>query len=98
MTITSITKTIENDRIEIVSRWNIQVRSATIIKEDGVELSRTFERHVLTPGRLDKNNELLETDISEEDADVQAICNVVWTDKLKLEYQAYLIATKSEDR
>jgi len=98
MTTTSITKTIENDRIEIVLRWNIQVRSATIIKEDGVELSRTFERHVLTPGRLDTNDELIETDISEEDADVQAICNVVWTDKLKLEYQAYLIATKSEDR
>ena len=75
----AITKTTENDKIEVVSRWNIQVRKATIIKEDGAELSRTFHRHVLVPGTLDASDNLVATDISGEDADVQAICNAAWT-------------------
>ena len=78
----AITKTLENDKIEVVQKWNIQVRSATIIKEDGTELSRSFKRHVLVPGSLkagtgSHKDDLVETDISGEDADVQAICNAV---------------------
>ena len=45
----AITKTAENDKIEVVGKWNIQVRNATIIKEDGVELTRSFHRKVLVP-------------------------------------------------
>ena len=95
----AITKTLENDKIEVVQKWNIQVRSATIIKEDGTALSRSFKRHVLVPGRLkggtgSDKDDLVETDISGEDADVQAICNAVWTSQIKTDYTAFLVSTK----
>ena len=92
----AITKTQENDKIEIVNKWNVQVRCASIIKEDGVELTRTFHRKVLTPGTLDASNNLVDTDISGEDADVQAICNAAWTTQVKSDYKAYLIASNSD--
>ena len=91
----AITKTIENDKIEIVNKWNIQVRAATIIKEDGTELTRSFSRKVLTPGVLDASDNLVDTDISGEDADVQAICNAVWTSQVKTDYTAFLVANKT---
>ena len=94
----ALTKTTENDKIEVVSRWNVQVRTATIIKEDGKELSRSFHRHVLNPGVLkggdgSDKNDLVERDISGEDADVQAICNAAWTSQVKTDYTAHLVAT-----
>jgi len=90
----AITKTLENDKIEIVRKWNVQVRTATVIKEDGKELTRSFHRKVLQPGTLDASDNLVETDISKEDADVQAICNAAWTDQVKADYKAFLIANK----
>jgi len=90
----AITKTQENDKIEVVNKWNIQVRTATIIKEDGAELTRSFHRKVLTPGTLDASDNLVDTDISGEDADVQAICNAAWTTQVKADYKAFLIANK----
>ena len=90
----AITKTTENDKIEVVNKWNIQVRTATIIKEDGVELTRSFNRKVLTPGTLDASDNLVDTDISGEDADVQAICNAAWTTQVKADYKAFLISNK----
>ena len=90
----AITKTLENDKIEIVQKWNIQVRTATVIKEDGVELTRSFSRKILVPGTLDASDNLVDTDISGEDADVQAICNAAWTTQVKADYKAYLIARK----
>ena len=95
----ALTKTQENDKIEVVGKWNVQVRNATIIKDDGNEISRSFHRKVLTPGQLkggdgaDKND-LVETNISGEDADVQAICNAAWTTQVKADYKAFLIANK----
>ena len=96
----AITKTLENDKIEVVNKWNIQVRNATIIKEDGVELSRSFHRKVLNPGTLkggdgSDKDDLVPTDISGEDADVQAICNAAWTTQVKADFKAKLIADKS---
>ena len=91
----AITKTLENDKIEVVNKWNVQVRCASIIKEDGVELTRSFHRHVLNPGNLDASDNLVATDISGEDADVQAICNAAWTTQVKADYKAFLIANKS---
>ena len=96
----AITKTTENDKIEGVRRWNIQIRSATIIKEDGVELTRSFHRHVLVPGTLkggsgSDKDDLVETDISGEDADVQAICNAAWSSQVKTDFTAFLVANKS---
>ena len=77
----AITKEIIEDKIEIVGDYkHVQVRTATVIKEDGVELNRSFHRHILNC--LD--------DISEQSAEVQAICNAVWTDELKAAYQAHL--------
>ena len=90
----AITKTLENDKIEIVNKWNVQVRNATIIKEDGAELNRSFKRKVLTPGKLDASDNLVDTNISGEDADVQAICNAAWTTQVKADYKAFLIANK----
>ena len=90
----ALTETTENDKIEVVQRWNVQVRTATIIKKDGAELTRSFHRHVLTPGELDASDNLVETDISKEDADVQAICNAAWTTQVKADYKAFLIANK----
>ena len=91
----ALTETQENDKIEVVNKWNIQVRKATIIKKDGVELTRTFHRHVVQPGTLDASDNLVETNISGEDTDVQAICNAAWTTQVKADYKAFLIANKS---
>ena len=90
----AITKTLENDKIEVVRKWNIQVRTASVIKEDGVELTRSFHRKVLVPGTLDASDNLVNTNISGEDSDVQAICNAAWTDQVKADYKAFLIANK----
>ena len=95
----AITKTAENDKIEVVGKSNIQVRNATIIKEDGKELTRSFHRKVITPGTLkggtgaDKDT-LVDTDISGEDADVKAICNAAWTSQVKTDFTAFLVANK----
>ena len=90
----AITKTLENDKIEVVQKWNVQVRTATVIKEDDKELSRAFNRKVLVPGTLDASDNLVETDISGEDADVQAICNAACTTQVKADFKAKLIADK----
>ena len=90
----ALTETQENDKIEVVRKWNIQVRTATIIKKDGVELTRTFHRKVLVPAELDSSDNLVDTDISGEDADVQAIANAAWTTQVKADYKAFLIANK----
>ena len=91
----ALTKTQENVKIEVTQRWNVGFRCATIIKDDGVEISRTFHRKVLTPGTLDASDNLVDTDISGEDADVQAIANAAWTTQVKADYKAFLIANKN---
>ena len=90
----ALTESTENDKIEIVNKWNIQVRTATVIKKDGKEVARTFARHVVDPGYLDASDNLVERDISGEDADVQAICNTAWTAQVKTDYTAFLVANK----
>ena len=90
----ALTETQENDKIEVVNKWNIQVRNATVIKKDGKELTRSFHRKVLVPGTLDASDNLVAADISGEDADVQAICNAAWTDQVKADFKAHLIANK----
>ena len=84
----AITKTLKEDKIEIVSDYkDIQVRTATILKEDGVELTRSFHRHSLECVSTVKNDDdsftHTDTDISGESTEVQAIANVVWTDSVK---------------
>ena len=92
-----ITKEIEYDKIEVVSTWNIQVRQATKIMEEQAdgskkELTRSFHRHVLVPFSSSISGDKwthTATDISGEDADVQAIANAAWTDTVKANYKAY---------
>ena len=92
----ALTETIEYDKIEIVGEYKaVQVRKATVIKKDGTELTRSFERHVLHAGELDGNDALVDTDISSEPTEVQAICNAVWTETIKAAWKAKLIADKS---
>ena len=82
----AITKETVTDKIEVLQMGQVQVRTATVIKEDGNELTRNFHRHVLEPSA--KNGDTWEdTDISSEDAKVQAICNATWTDEVKTAYQ-----------
>ena len=82
----AITKETVIDKIEVLEMGQVQVRTATKIMEDGNELNRNFYRHVLEPSV--KNDDTFEyTDISGEDAIVQAICNATWTDDVKKAYQ-----------
>ena len=95
----AITKTLENDKIEIVQKWNVQVRTATGSKEDDKELTRSFSRKVLVPGTLkggdgaDKDD-LVNTDLSGEDDDVKRIAEAAWTSQVKTDYTAFLVANK----
>ena len=91
----ALTERFENDKIEVVGTYKaVQVRKATVIEKDGVELTRSFHRHALSCGSLNESDELVDTDISGEDADVQAICNAAWTQSVKDAYKAKLIANK----
>jgi len=81
----ALEKTLRNDKIEVVSQgdWScVQVRTATIVSEDGTELSKSYHRHVVMPN----------ADLSSEDADVAAICTTVFTQAVKDAYAAHLAA------
>ena len=91
----ALTESIEYDKIEVVGQYKaVQVRKATVIKKDDVELTRSFERYVLQAGMLDASDNLVDTDLSAEPAEVSAICNAVWTDDVKAALKAKLIADK----
>jgi len=87
----AITKETVVDKIEVLEMGQVNVRTATVIKEDDNELTRSFHRHVLEPSV--KNGDAWEdTDISSEDAKVQAICSATWTDEVKTAYQEMMDA------
>ncbi len=91
----ALTERFENDKIEVVGTYKaVQVRKATVIEKDGVELTRSFHRHALYCGTLNADDNFVDTDISGEDADVQSICNAAWTTEVKNAYKAFLIANK----
>ena len=80
----ALTESIEYDKIEVVGLYKlVQVRKATVIKKDGVELTRSFYRYVLDAGTLDSSDNLVDTDLSAEPTEVSAICNAVWTSDVK---------------
>ena len=92
----ALAESIEYDKIEVVGQYKaVQVRKATVIKKDGTELTRSFHRYVLQVGTLDASDNLVDTDISSEPAEIQAVCNAVWTTNIKAAYKANLIANKS---
>ena len=92
----AITKETEISKIEVVGEYKtVQVRTDTVIKEDGTEISRSFHRHTLECGTLADDNTLTDTDISGENSEVQAVCNAVWTTTVKNSYRDKLIADAS---
>ena len=99
----ALTESIEYDKIEVVSEFkNVQVRKATVIKKDGKELTRSFERFVLDPGTLDSSDNLVDNPLSKEPDgttdiadEVKAVCNAVWTTTVKDVWKAHLIANKA---
>ena len=92
----ALSESIEYDKIEVVGQYKaVQVRKATVIKKDGEELTRSFHRYVLQAGTLDDSDNLVDTDLSGEPAEVSAICNAVWTTDVKSAYKSFLIANKT---
>ena len=98
----ALSETIEYDKIEVVGNYKfVQVRKATIVTKDSVEIARSFSRYLLDAGTLDESDNFVDnplttlsdgTDVPDE---VKAICNVVWTTTVKDAYKAKLIADKS---
>jgi hypothetical protein len=77
----ALTEKIEIDRIEVVNQWIIQVRQATVIEKNGEFVSRTFHRWALNP----------DIDISGQEQKVQDICNAIWTNEVKTEYETFKV-------
>ena len=82
----ALTKETVVDKIEVLEKGNVQVRTATRVLEDGVELSSSFHRHVVEPSTK-ASGSWADTDISGEDARVQAIATATWTSSVKTAYQ-----------
>ena len=99
----ALTETIEYDKIEVVGQYKaVQVRKATVIKKDGAELTRSFERFVLDPGTLDASDNLVDNPLTKEPDgttniadEVKAVCTAVWTTTIKDAWKANLIALKT---
>ena len=96
----ALTESIEYDKLEVVSACkHVQVRKATIIKKDGVEISKSYSRYSLNCGTLDESKNFVDTVLDKEPDGVTAIpdevknlCNLVWTDAVKDLYKAQLLA------
>ena len=88
----ALTEQTLEDKIEVVGEYKaVQVRTATVIKRDGTEISRNFHRHVLQPSTK-TGDTWGDTDISGESTEVQAICNAVWSDSVRTAYQTMMDA------
>ena len=98
----ALTESIEYDKIEVVGQYkHVQVRKATVIKKDDVELTRSFERFVLNSGTLDASDNLVDNPLTKEPDgttdivdEVKAVCTAVWTTTIKDAWKAKLIADK----
>ena len=98
----ALSESIEYDKIEVVGQYkNVQVRKATVIKKDDVELTRSFQRFVLDPGTLDESDNLVDNPLDKEHDgttaitdEIKAICTAVWTTTVKDAWKANLIANK----
>ena len=99
----ALTESIEYDKIEVVGQYkHVQVRKATVIKKDGVELARSFTRYVLNLGTLDTDDNLVENPLTKEPDgttdipdEVKAICTAAWTPTVKVAWKTKLINDKS---
>jgi hypothetical protein len=90
----AITKEIVIGKIEVISSWNVQIATDTVIKENDIEISRSRHRHILQPctSSKDKDGKWTHTDIdiSKEATEVQAVANAVWTDTVKANYKTFV--------
>ena len=92
----ALEKIIEDDKYEVVTEYkHIQIRTATVIKDDGVEISRTFSRRVLQCGQLNESDILVETDVSGESAEIQTLCTAFWTSAVKDAWKAFLLSQQT---
>ena len=92
----ALTETEEQDKIEVHGEYkSIQIRTATVIKRDGVELTRSFHRHVLHPSKNTADG-WIATDVTGESSDVQGVCGAVWNDAVRSAYQTMTDAQSSE--
>ena len=99
----ALTESIEYDKIEVVGQYKaVQVRKATVIKKDGAELTRSFERFVLDPGTLDASDNLVDNPLDKEPDgttaiadEVKSICTAAWTSDVKAAWKTKLIADKT---
>jgi hypothetical protein len=89
----ALTKETVVDKIEVLEMGEVQVRTATRVKEDGAVLSSSFHRHTISPSTK-TGDTWADTDISGEDARVQAVANATWTDSVKTAYQAMMDANE----
>ncbi len=87
----ALTKETVVDKIEVLEMGQVQVRTATRVKEDGAVLSSSFHRHIIQPSDKESGS-WADTDISGEDARVQAVANATWTDSVKTAYQTMIDA------
>ena len=87
----ALTKEIITDKIEVLEMGQVQVRTVTRVKEDGAVLSSSFHRHVVVPS-VKTGGTWADTDISGEDARVQAIATATWTSEVKTAYQEMIDA------
>ena len=87
----ALSKTTVVDKIEVLEKGQLQIRTATRVMEDGVELSSSFHRHVVEPS-IKTGDTWADTDISGEDARVQAIATATWTDAVKTAWQEFMDA------
>ena len=99
----ALTESIEYDKIEVVGQYkSVQVRKASVVKKDGVELARSFTRYVLNLGTLDTDDKLVENPLTKEPDgttdipdEVKAICTAAWTPTVKVAWKTKLINDKS---
>jgi|TARA_R110002167_G_scaffold202574_1_gene406352 hypothetical protein len=84
----AITKELVIDKIEVLELGQVQVRTVTRIKEDDVQISQSYSRHIVVPC-IKQDDSWADTDISGEDAEVQAVANAKWTSEVKTAYKAF---------
>ena len=96
----ALSESIEYDKIEVVGKYkSVQVRKATVVFKDDIEIARSFERYVLHPGTLDTSDNLVDNPLSKEPDgttdlpdEVKSVCNAVWTTSVKNAWKLKLIA------
>ena len=92
----ALSKVVVIDKIEVLEKGHVQVRTATRVMEDGVELSSSYHRHVVEPSTK-ASGSWADTDISGEDARVQAIATATWSSAVKTAYQEMIDAQSYEE-